>query len=99
MQNPLDEHWKAAKRILRYLKGIINHDLSLKACNNLNITRYADADRVTDPDDRKYVTGYCIFIGENLISWSSKKQSTISRSSTEAEYRSVANVVAEVMWL
>ena len=56
MQNPLDEHWKAVKRILRYLKGTMNFGLSLKTCKSLNITGYTDADWATDPDDRKSVS-------------------------------------------
>lgn len=99
MQDPRSEHWKAVKRVLRYLKGTINYGISFKACNNLNITCYTDADWATDPDDKKSVTGYCIFIEEKLISWCSKKQSTISRSSTEAEYMSVASATTEIMWL
>lgn len=99
MQNPLDEHWKTVKRTLRYLKRTINHGLSFNASRNLNIIGYADSDWATDTDDRKSVTGYCIFIEGNLISRCSKKQFTTSRSSTETEYRSIASATTEVMWL
>lgn len=99
MQNPLDNHWKAVKRILRYLKGTINHGLILKSSHTLNINAYADADWGTDSDDRKSTSGYCIYLGKNPVSWSARKQSMVSRSSTEAEFMCVASAAAEVMWL
>ena len=99
MQKPLDQHWKAVKRILWYLKGTLDYGFLLKKGKHLNITGYADADWATDLDDRRSTTGYYIYIGENPVSWCSKKQNTISKSSTEAEYRSVASATAEVMWI
>lgn len=91
MQNPLSEHWKAVKWILRYLKGTIDHGLTLKHCTNLSLFGFADAYWGTDPDDRRSTSGYCIYFGSNPVSWCSKKQTTVSRSSTEAEFRSVAS--------
>lgn len=85
------------KRILRYLKATINYGLHIKASNNYNLTGYADADWASDSDDKKSTTEYCIFMGNNIVSWCSKKQSTISRSSAKAEYRSVANATSEIM--
>lgn len=73
MQEPLNEHWKAVKRILRYLKGTATYGLSVNACKNLNVTGFSDADWATDHDDRKLVSGYCIYIGDNPVSWCSKK--------------------------
>lgn len=88
MQNLLHSHWKALKRVLRYLKGTANFDLHIKkGKKNPNLVGYSDADRAGDQDDRKSVSGYCIYLRGNLISRSFKKQSTISRSSSEAEYR------------
>jgi len=97
MQKPKDQHQKAVKRIQRYLERTRDYGLSLKACNNLNITAYCDADWAADIDDRKSVTGYCIYIRNNLVSWCSKKQTTISRSSTEAEYKSVGSATVELI--
>ena len=77
MHNPLEAHWKAVKRILRYLGGTLTYDLHLTRSPHLNITAYCDADWASDPDDRKSTSGYCVFLGANLVSWCSKKQHTI----------------------
>ena len=99
MHNPLESHWKAVKRILRYLAGTLDYGLHLRRSSHLNITAFCDADWGSDPEDRKSTSGFCVFLGANLVSWASKKQHTVSRSSTEAEYRSLAHVTAEVTWL
>ena len=99
MQNPLESHWKSVKRILRYLSGTLDYGLHLRRSSQLKLVGFAAADCATDPDDRRSTSGYCVFLGENLVSWYSKKQRTISRSSTEAEYRSLANIVVELTWL
>ncbi|KAM2298698.1 hypothetical protein ACFXTI_000641 [Malus domestica] len=87
----------AVKRILRYLKGTHDHGLLYRP-SSLSITAYADADYAGDPNDRRSTDGYCIFLGSNLISWSSKKQRGVSRSSTEAEYRQLAYTAATLSW-
>jgi hypothetical protein len=63
------------------------------------ISAFTDADWVGSVDDRRSNSGYAIFYGSNLISWSAKKQSTVSRSSTEAEYKALVNAAAEIMWI
>jgi len=65
----------------------------------LELRAYSDADHGNDPTDRKYVTGFCIFLGDSLISWKSKKQSIVSQSSTEAEYCAMTSTTKEIVWL
>lgn len=92
-------HWTAVKRILRYLHGTISHGLFLSPDSSLSLHAYSDADWAGSTDDRRYTSGFCIFLGHNLISWSAKKQATVSRSSTPAPYRSLAVTCAELLWL
>ncbi|CAA0817787.1 cysteine-rich RLK (RECEPTOR-like protein kinase) 8, partial [Striga hermonthica] len=99
MQTPMNTHWKAVKRILGYLAGTLDYGMHFYMSKNLQITAYADADWGSDIDDRRSTSGFCIFLGPNLISWSSKKQHIVSRSSTEAEYRSLAHAACDVVWL
>lgn len=84
---PLDTNWKAVKRILRYLAGSIDYGLHIQK-SSPTLTAFSDSDWAADLDDRRSATGYCVYLGQNLISWSLKKQAVVSRSSTEAEYRS-----------
>ncbi|KAG9449460.1 hypothetical protein H6P81_009425 [Aristolochia fimbriata] len=89
----------AVKRILRYLKGTLSYGLVIHASPDLGVDVYSDADWGGCPDDRRSVTGFCIFLGGSLISWSSKKQPTVARSSAEAEYRALAIAAAEASWI
>lgn len=99
MHRPTIPHWQAVKRILRYLKATLTHGLTLRRTHTTNLEAYSDADWAGCPDDRKSTSGYCVFLGPNLISWSSRKQPTVSRSSTESEYRALATTAAELLWL
>jgi hypothetical protein len=99
MHSPREPHVSLMKRVLRYLKGTLHYGLSLLRSTNTNITAYSDADWAGCPDTRRSTSGYCVFVGDNLVAWSSKRQTTVSRSSAEAEYRGVANAVAETCWL
>ncbi|KAK1415538.1 hypothetical protein QVD17_31321 [Tagetes erecta] len=99
MHAPREPHFAFMKRILRYLSGTIDYGMWLVPSPIHSLTAYSDADWGGCPDSRRSTSGYCVFLGENLISWSSKRQPTISRSSAEAEYRGVANAVAETTWL
>ncbi|PNY09701.1 copia protein [Trifolium pratense] len=99
MHNPMDTHMHALRRILRYIQGTKHYGLHLYPSSTTSLLSYTDADWGGCPDTRRSTSGYCVFLGDNLLSWSSKRQSTLSRSSAEAEYRGVANVVAESCWL
>lgn len=87
------------KRIVHYIQGTKGHGLQLYRSSTDALTSYSDADWAGCPDTRQFTSGYCVYLGENLISWSSKRQQTISRSSAKAEYRGVANTVAETCFL
>ena len=99
MHRPTNIHWQAVKRILRYLKHTISHGLLFTKSTSSLLEAYFDADWAGCPDDRKSTDGYCVFLGSNLISWSFCKQPTVSRSSTESEYRSLVTTTAELLWL
>ncbi|CAH9131347.1 unnamed protein product [Cuscuta epithymum] len=99
MHDPRVPHFDALKRILRYVKGTLDYALHLRPTTTADLVAYSDADWGGCPDTRRSTSGFCVFMGDNLISWSSKRQPTISRSSAEAEYRGVAHVVAELCWL
>ncbi|XP_062074863.1 uncharacterized mitochondrial protein AtMg00810-like [Humulus lupulus] len=99
MQSPTDLHWLAVKRLLRYLKGTPHFGLHFSRSSDFSLQCFTDADWASCPDDRRSTSGFCIFLGDNLVSWSSSKQKVVSRSSTEAEYRSIANGTAELTWL
>jgi hypothetical protein len=99
MHAPRDSHLVALKRILRYVRGTLHLGLQLHRSSIEELTAYSDADWAGCPDTRKSTSGYAVFLGANLISWSSKRQATVSHSSAEAEYRAVANAVAEASWL
>ncbi|KAJ6945155.1 Retrovirus-related Pol polyprotein from transposon RE1 [Populus alba x Populus x berolinensis] len=99
MHAPTEDHFRALKRILRYVKGTVHYGLQLHCNPSRDLLAYSDADWAGCPDTRRSTTGYLIFLGPNLISWCSKKQSIVSRSSAEAEYRSLAVAIAEVAWI
>ena len=99
MHDPRVPHYNHVKRVLRYLKGTLDHGLHIYSSSPHTLTAYSDADWAGCSDTRRSTSGYCVFLGDNLISWSSKRQLTVSRSSAEAEYRAVAHTVAETIWL
>ncbi|XP_019091099.1 PREDICTED: uncharacterized protein LOC109128708 [Camelina sativa] len=99
MHDPRKAYFNALKRILRYLKGTLTHGLQLYRSSVNRLVAYSDTDWADCSDTRRSTSGYCVFLGDNLISWSAKRQQTASRSSAEAEYRGVANVVVETSWL
>jgi histone deacetylase 1/2 len=84
---------------MRYVKGTLETSLQIRKSPSFGISIFTDADWAGCMDDRRSTGGYAIFVGPNLISWSSKKQPTVSRSSTEAEYKALANGAAEAIWI
>ena len=99
MHDPREPHFLALKRILRYLRGTLHHGLFIRPSTVDRLVSYSDADWAGCPLTRRSTSGFCVYLGDNLVSWSSKRQHVVSRSSAEAEYRGVANVVVETAWL
>lgn len=99
MHNPRQPHMQALRRIIRYIQGTMYHGLQMVKGQIYCLTAYSDADWAGCPDTRHSTSGYCVFLGPNLVSWSAKRQRTVSRLSSEAEYKGVANTVAELCWL
>ncbi|KAK2970837.1 hypothetical protein RJ640_016633 [Escallonia rubra] len=99
MSEPTVKHWAALEQILCYLKGAPGLGLLYSNHGHSYIECFSDADWAGSKLDRKSTTGYCVFVGGNLVSWKSKKQSVVSRSSAESEYRAMAQSTCEVMWI
>ncbi|RVW51632.1 Retrovirus-related Pol polyprotein from transposon RE1 [Vitis vinifera] len=92
-------HWDAVIRILRYIKSTPGQGVLYENRGHTQVVGYTDADWVGSPTDRCSISGYCVFIGGNLISRKSKKQDVVARSSAEAEYRAMALATCELIWL
>ncbi|XP_021837772.2 uncharacterized mitochondrial protein AtMg00810-like [Spinacia oleracea] len=100
MHAPRTSHMLVVKRIYRYLQGTVDYGLCLRPGPDMSIMiAYSDADWAGCPDSCRSTTGYAIFLGGNLIFWRSKKQPTVSKSSTEAKYRVVAYTVQDTLWI
>jgi hypothetical protein len=96
---PTTVHWAVVKRILRYVKQSSKLGLKIRKSDSTLVSAFSDADWVGSIDDRRSTWDFTVFLGSNLISWSARKQSTVSRSSTEAEYKAIADATAEIMWV
>ncbi|XP_021911357.1 uncharacterized protein LOC110825209, partial [Carica papaya] len=96
---PRTSHLQAALQILQYIKRTPGQGLFFPSSFAIQIKAFSDADWSTCPDTKKSLTGYYVFLGSSLVSWKSKKQQVVSRSSAEAEYRSMANTTCVIVWI
>nr|GEY45554.1 hypothetical protein [Tanacetum cinerariifolium] len=99
VSSPKDVHLQAAIHLLKYLKGTASKGLFYHIQPHLQVTGFTDVDWASYLMTRKLLTGYCRFLGHSLVSWKTKKQATLSRSSTEAEHKSMATTTCELLWL
>ncbi|XP_022023458.1 uncharacterized mitochondrial protein AtMg00810-like [Helianthus annuus] len=99
LHSPTETYFQLVKRILPYVKGTISHGLHYTQPTTSTILGYSDADWARCIETRRSTYGYSIFLGGNLVTWSAKKQPTVSRSSCKSEYRAMANAAAEIVWV
>jgi hypothetical protein len=99
MHDPRSEHLDVVYHILRYLKSGPEKGIIFKSHGHLKVEGYCDVDWVSCLDDRRSTSDYCVFVGGNLVSWRSKKQSVVSQSTAEAEYRAMAQGICEIRWI
>ena len=99
MENLITTHLKAAKRILRYLRGIINFGLHYSISDDYKLVGYSDSDWSGDIDDRKSTSGFVFYMGDTAFTWMSKKQPIVTLSTCEAEYVAATSCVCHAIWL
>ncbi|KAM6551339.1 hypothetical protein CsatB_001147 [Cannabis sativa] len=99
MLSPRTTHIQAIHHLLRYLKGSPGQGLLYSSKSSLHLKGFSNSDWAACPTTRRSVTGFCKFIGYCLISWKIKKQTTVSKSSAEAEYRALASTSSEITWI
>ncbi|KAM1177321.1 hypothetical protein COP2_017215 [Malus domestica] len=98
MHAPRMTHLQSAKRILRYVKGTLSHGLLFHKAPHFNPYGFSDFDCAGSFDVHRSTTGACIFLGPNLLTWTAKKQSTVSKSSMKTEYHALVTTTAEIRW-
>ncbi|CAN6690958.1 unnamed protein product [Malus baccata var. baccata] len=99
MSSPTELHFAFVKRIIRYLQGTIQHGILYSSDTVLDLNAFSDSDWAADLNTRRSVTGYVVFLGNNHISWQSKRQNSVSKSSTEVEYKALAHTATDVAWV
>ena len=99
MHTPRHLHLAVVRRIIHYLKDTSLRGLFFPVGTSLKLIGYSDANWASCPDTRRSVTGWCMFFGPALISWKNKKQSRVSKSTTESKYRAMSTACSEVIWL
>ena len=98
MHSPRTPHLAALTHVLRYVNHSTHQGILLKASDSLTLQAYSDSDWASCPDSRRSITGYILLFGSSPVAWKSKKQGTVSRSSSESEYRAMASAAADVTW-
>ncbi|PKI72006.1 hypothetical protein CRG98_007622 [Punica granatum] len=99
METPKTSHLKAAKRILRYVKGTVDYGLLYSSKRGMELIGFSDSDWAGSYDDRKSTTGFVFYLGDTAFTWSSKKQFVVASSTCEAEYVAAASCVCHAIWL
>ena len=99
MHQPSVSDFSLLKRILRYVKGTFDMGVSIKGHTDSTLVCYSDSDWAGCKDTRRSTGGFCTMLGSNVISWSAKRHDTVSKSSTEAEYRTMSAATSEIVWL
>ncbi|KAL5578540.1 hypothetical protein UlMin_020239 [Ulmus minor] len=97
--NPKESHLQAVKRIIRYVNGTLDYSLWYYMNTTTNLVGYSDADWARTIDDRKSTSGVCFYLGNNLVSWFSKEQNSISLSTAEIEYIVVGSASKQLLWM
>ncbi|XP_060966410.1 uncharacterized mitochondrial protein AtMg00810-like [Cannabis sativa] len=97
--NPMESHLSAVKRIIRYVNSTIDFGIWFSKDTNSNLVCFSDADWAGNADDRKSTSGGCFYLGNNLVSWHSKKQNSISLSTAEAEYIAAGSCCTQLLWM
>jgi len=99
LSKPTQTHYNAALRVLQYLKGSPDRGIFFSRSSSLHLQGYTDVDWAGCKDTRRSISGHCFLLGQSLICWRTKKQPTVSRSSSEAEYRAMTSTTCELQWL
>ena len=99
MKAPRVPHLHVVHHLLQYIKSAPGQGLFFLTQNSLNLTAFVDADWASCVHSRRSTSGFCVFLGNSLLSWRSKKQPIVSKSSTEAEYHALSSVTSEIVWL
>ena len=99
MSKPNETHWSGVKRVMRYLRGTATHGLVYDGSKGTELLGFSDADWAGDVNTRRSTSGYAFQLGGSTITWSCRKQATVAKSSTEAEYVALSSATQEAIWL
>lgn len=99
LEKPTKKDVQTVKRVVRYLKGTSNEGITFQKSGNIHLTAYADSDFAGDLETRRSTTGYIIFLGNSPVCWASRRQQTVSVSTTEAELIAACDCVKELMYM